>query len=137
MGRVCLTASALASSVGPYLADWNETHVKNPRWPPHAKFHNGQTMSTGLCLGLLTAYYTWRSIPASAPDSLRTAAIFGSLYFATAMSGILYPGAKGIDPEFGQGFPQFWVFLFFISLPWVGYMLEMRIGDDEGLLRRG
>lgn len=83
-------------------------------------------MSTGLCLGLLTAYYTWRSTPMPAPDSLRTAAIFGSLYFATALSGILYPDAKGIDPEFGDGFPQVWVFLFLIGLPWVGYMLQMQ-----------
>ncbi len=125
-GRICLTAAALFNSIGPYAADWNETHVKNPRWPPHAKFHNGQTMSTGLVLGIFTAYYTWRSAPLNAADSLRTAAIMGSIYWVTALSGALYPGAKGTDPEFGEGFPQFWFFSGLGCLPWIGYWLEIR-----------
>ncbi|MDI1491799.1 MAG: hypothetical protein OHK93_003010 [Ramalina farinacea] len=105
-GRVCLTVAALTTSISPYIADWNETHVKNPNWPPHARFHNGQTMSTGLALGLLTLYFTWRRSPINAVDSLRTAAILGSFYGATAMTAIMYPGALAIDPEFGEGFPQ-------------------------------
>ena len=125
LGRGILTVSALCTSIGPFAADWSSTHVFNPRWPPHAKFHNGQTMSSGLALGLLTAYYTWR--PTHNPvDSLRTAAMLGSLYFVTALTGILYPGAKGMDPEFGEGFPQFWPFVGFIGLPWVGYWLVRR-----------
>ena len=79
-------------------------------------------MSSGAALGLLSAYYTWRPTPNPA-DSLRTAAIFGSLYFVTALSGIFYPGAEGMDPEFGEGFPQMWPFLGFSGLPWVGYLL--------------
>lgn len=45
LGRILLALVAVVTSVGGYIADWNETHVYNPRWPPHAKFHNGQTMS--------------------------------------------------------------------------------------------
>lgn len=125
-GRVCLTVTALATSVGPYIVDWNKTHVKNPKWPPHARFHNGQTMSIGLALGLLTLYYTWRSTPSTTADSLRTAAIFGSLYAITAISGIFYPGALAVDPEFGQGFPQLPLFLLMAALPWLGCVLELR-----------
>lgn len=124
-GRICLTASALVTSIGPYLADWSESHVLNPRWPPHAKFHNGQTMSFGLTLGIMTAYYTWRATP-QPKDSMRTAAIFGSLYYVTALSAILYPGSKAVDPEFGEGFPQFWIFAGNTVLPWLGYLLELR-----------
>ena len=121
-GRACLTASALITAIGPFAADWSASHLFNSRWPPHAKFHDGQTMSFGAALGLLTAYYTWRPTPNPA-DSLRTAAILGSLYFLTGLSGILYPGSRGMDPEFGEGFPQFWPFLGFSGLPWVGYWL--------------
>ena len=120
--RVCLTISAIINAVGPYMADWSESHVKNPRWPPHAKFHNGQTMSTGLCLGLLIAYYTWRPTPLP-KDSLETAAILGTVYWVTSLSGILYPGALAVDPEFGEGFPQFWPFLGLACFSWVGYWL--------------
>ena len=125
-GRICLTLAGLAASIACYIADWNETHVKNPRWPPHAKFHNGQTMSMGLCLGLLTIYYTWRPTPIATMTSLHTAAIFGSLYGITAISGIFYPGALPVDPEFGNGFPQLPVFLAMSGLPWLGYLLELR-----------
>ena len=120
--RTCLSISAIVNIIGPYAADWSESHVLNPRWPPHAKFHNGQTMSTGLCLGLLTAYYTWRPTPSPA-------AIMGSLYFITALSGILFPGTLAIDPEFGEGFPQFWVFVSEVGLPWLGYWLaRLKLG---------
>ena len=125
-GRVCLTVTALTTSIGPFIADWNETHVKNPKWPPHARFHNGQTMSTGLALGLLTLHYTWRPSPFNAVESLRTAAILGSVYGATAISGIMYPGALAIDPEFGEGFPQLPLFLGMTGLPWIGYLLDLR-----------
>ncbi|KAL6716126.1 hypothetical protein ACLMJK_005692 [Lecanora helva] len=124
-GRACLTISALITAIGPYAADWSTTHVFNPRWPPHAKFHNGQTMSTGLLLGISTAYYTWRST-SNPRDSLRTAAIMGSVYFLAGLSAILYPGAKGVDPEFGEGFPQFWLFVGCSALPWMGFWLARR-----------
>lgn len=44
----------------------------------------------------------------------------------TALSGVLYPGAEGMDPEFGEGFPQEWPFSGFALLPWVGFWLARR-----------
>ena len=125
LGRVLLSACALVTSTGCYIADWSESHVLNPRWPPHAKFHNGQTMSFGLFLGILTAYYAWRgaTTPQQAKDSLWTAAILGSLYWVAGLSAILYPGTLAVDPEFGEGFPQFWVFVGGLVMPWVGYLM--------------
>lgn len=127
-GRVCLTLVAMSTSTICYVADWNETHVKNPRWPPHARFHNGQTMSLGLLLGILTAYYTWRPTRdvVAAKDSLYTAAVLGSLYYVAGISAIFYPGTKWMDPEFGDGAPQRPFFLAHIALAWVGWWLEMK-----------
>ena len=79
-------------------------------------------MSLGLTLGILSAYYTWRATP-QPKDSLRTAAILGSLYFVAGLSAILYPGTLAIDPEFGEGFPQLGLFVGMIVLPWLGYLL--------------
>ncbi|KIW15546.1 hypothetical protein PV08_05594 [Exophiala spinifera] len=59
-GRVCLSLVAGVLGPGCFVADWSRTHVFNPRWPPHAKFHNGQTMAMGASLALGTLYYTWR-----------------------------------------------------------------------------
>jgi hypothetical protein len=127
-GKALLTLSALMQILGPFLADFNHTHVKNPRWPPHAKFHNGQTMSMGLALGLASLYYTYRRGPstsaAAKPDDYFTAALFGCLYWITGLSGILYPGSLAVDPEFGEGFPQVWLFVPLFVASWAGAWLE-------------
>jgi len=100
LGRFFISLSAFTQIVGPFVADFNETHVKNPRWPPHARFHNGQTMTLGLCLGLATIYYGFRrTTPATKVDSITTAAVFGSLYWIAGLSAIWYPGTKWKDPE--------------------------------------
>jgi hypothetical protein len=126
LGKALLSLSALNQIFGPFIADFNHTHVKNPRWPPHAKFHNGQTMSMGLLLGLATLYYTYRSRPSglAKKDDYFTAAIFGSLYWITGLSAILYPGSKGMDPEFGEGFPQVYIFGPLMMASWIGAWLE-------------
>lgn len=132
-GRACFTIAAAFTSAGCYAADWNETHVKNPKWPPHARFHNGQTMSMGLCLGLLTAYFAWRPVfspgghgVVDAQHCVTIAAVIGSLYWVTGLSAILYPGTKWTDPEFGDGAPQLPIFCGLLALTWLGWFLEMR-----------
>ena len=56
LGKLLISSAAAAGMVGPYLFDWNETHIFNATWPPHAKFHNAQTMSSGVVLGLATLF---------------------------------------------------------------------------------
>ncbi|KAF2731293.1 hypothetical protein EJ04DRAFT_514711 [Polyplosphaeria fusca] len=153
-GKTLLALLALATILGPYLADWkyltptplptqltsppppSETHVLNPNWPPHARFHNGQTMTTGLMLGLLTLLYL-RAPPVSArkdeeKSNINHALLFLHLYYVPALSGALYPGALFIDPEFGEGKPQLWLFMGFLGVAWWGWGLEMRRLGGKG-----
>lgn len=51
IGAWIITLVALVTIIGPFVADWNATHIYNPRRTPHAKFHNAQTMLLGLGLG--------------------------------------------------------------------------------------
>ena len=54
-------------AVSAYAADWNETHIYNPRWPPHAKFHNARTMLLGTLLAGMTLFFTWLGFTHRAP----------------------------------------------------------------------
>ena len=92
-GRGFILLGNLVYSIGAFVFDYNETHVKNPLWPPHAKFHNGQTMSLGVLLSAMSLYFLFR--PArkdQIKDNLWTAATIGTFYCGAGLSAILYPG---------------------------------------------
>ncbi|EAQ84214.1 hypothetical protein CHGG_10618 [Chaetomium globosum CBS 148.51] len=142
LGKLFLTLDAIGLLFGAPIADYNHTHIFNPRWPPHAKFHGAQTITLSVLLGLATLYYTWRpslpqgaSTPAAAAlakqrkqDALNAAVFTGTIYWAAGLASILYPGTDGIDPEFGpSGFPQAPVFVGFASAAVLGWMLERRV----------
>ncbi|KAK7036098.1 alpha beta-hydrolase [Favolaschia claudopus] len=119
IGKTLLTVVALVTSIGCYIADWNVTHIHNPMWPGHAKFHNGQTMSMGLLLGITMLWYLfapptignpkklaggrenahiWREVQRDAAlANLRTVGVLGALYRVTQASAYLYPGSKPWD----------------------------------------
>jgi len=100
----------------------------------------------GLCLGLVCLYYTFRSarLPAQTTaqaasfaketqkSDLFTAALIGSLYWITGLSAILYPGTLAVDPEFGTGFPQFWLFSGLATVVWVGWWVEGVLIERRG-----
>lgn len=48
ISRLLFTLSGIGLSVGAHLADLSPSHIFNHRWPPHAKFHTGQTLSMSL-----------------------------------------------------------------------------------------
>ena len=96
--RVLLTAFASMTIVSPFLADWNATHIHNPHWPPHAKFHNAQTMAMAVLLGLATLFFTWRRREDPA-TSLLAAWVFAALYWASQALAFLFPGVAWTDPD--------------------------------------
>ncbi|KAI0552443.1 hypothetical protein F4679DRAFT_89412 [Xylaria curta] len=109
LGRILLTIDSFLLIVGSPVADYSATHIFNPNWPPHAKFHNGQTITMSVMLGLATLFYTWRSpaSPTVQKEFRLISAFTGSIYWLAGLCAILYPGTMGLDPEFGgPGFPQ-------------------------------
>lgn len=96
---------AVMTIVSPFLADWNVTHIYNPNWPPHAKFHNAQTMCFGVICGALALAYLWRRGSAPIQD-LATGAIFAGMYWAAQLPAILFPGTAFYDPDHATGKPH-------------------------------
>jgi hypothetical protein len=99
VGRVLITLAALWSAGGSYIFDWNSTHIFNPNWPPHAKFHNAQTMLLGTCLGVLSLWILWA---AKLEDKIKTqlAVLLASFYWLTQIGATLFPGTALTDPQF-------------------------------------
>lgn len=128
LGKVLISFVAAETAAGPYLADWNATHIHNPTWPPHAKFHNGQTMSLGLGLALATIWQLWRphDTPRDAGRALDAASLTASLYWLTTTSALVYPGAKAVDPPGNGRFPQWKFVVPSLALVVVGHGLERR-----------
>ncbi|WP_368783640.1 DUF6640 family protein [Arthrobacter sp. B1805] len=44
--RTVLRTIAVATAVGGFIADWNRTHLFNPQWPPHARFHDAMSITS-------------------------------------------------------------------------------------------
>ncbi|KAK4235445.1 hypothetical protein C8A03DRAFT_46433 [Achaetomium macrosporum] len=134
-GKILLTIDALGLLLGAPIADYNHTHIFNPRWTPHAKFHGAQTITLSAALGLATLYYTWRPSFLSLQnkrsvqrerDSLGMAVFTGTIYWLAGLVAILYPGTEGVDPEFGPAgsFPQRNVFTAFAGMAVLGWLVE-------------
>ncbi len=96
--------------VGGLLADYlvwatARQHMKNPAWPPHAKFHNAQTILLGIGLGVLTLALV--TVPAA--DSqfhLILAGCTASLYWLSMLVAPAFRGTAWVDPEFRDATPR-------------------------------
>jgi hypothetical protein len=107
-GRVMLTIIALFTIIAPFLADWNPTHIYNELWPPHAKFHNAQTMSMGVLLGLAALFFLWSK--RGAAQDYWPSIVFVSLYWVSQLPAFLFPGVAWTDPNLlksGQSLSDF------------------------------
>jgi hypothetical protein len=90
ISRLLFTLSAIRLTVGAHVADMNPTHIFNGRWPPHAKFRTGQTLSMSLLLALLTIFFAWRKTSDQREAVLATAG-FAATYWVTQATAISYP----------------------------------------------
>ncbi len=80
-------------------------HLHNPRWPPHAKFHNCQTMVIGIFLGLITLGILF-GMPLTFSRICLAAAVSGT-YFVSMLFAPVFPGTAWHDPEFADLDPMF------------------------------
>jgi hypothetical protein len=102
-GKLLLSIVAVFTIVSPYVADWNASHIYNPLWTPHAKFHNAQTMAVAVLLGSSSLFFLWRKYAQAALlIGLLTGDLLASLYWASQVIAFLYPGVAWTDPNLLQ-----------------------------------
>ncbi|HWE94770.1 MAG TPA: DUF6640 family protein [Tepidisphaeraceae bacterium] len=93
-----VTVAALLTSGLAYVFEWNDTHVFNPKWPPHAKFHNAQTLLLGSLLGAVSFFLLWGR------HDVHAAILTCSLYWIAQLGSLAFPGTALVDPEFRERF---------------------------------
>src|SRR3981081_306774 len=132
VSRLLFTLSAIGMTVGAHIADLSPSHMFNDRWPAHAKFHTGQTLSMAVLLALLTIVFAWRKTSDRRGATYATAG-FAAAYWITQATAIAYPNTAFYDPEFTPahaftlGLPiQAYFEIFFISLIALASWLALR-----------
>jgi hypothetical protein len=132
--RIIFIALGILMPVGAHLADFNATHIFNPDWPPHAKFHGAQTLMLSVLLGGMTILVAWRRT-ADRLSSIIAASGFASLYWISQGAAALYPGTAFFDPRFDTPdkyllglADQLWIELLFLSLTALAAWLALRPG---------
>ena len=80
-------------------------HLFNPHWPPHAKFHNAQTMLMGIVSGTSSLVILFGTRRLTLPVLLLAAAIAAN-YFVTMALAPLFPRTAWMDPEFAASIPR-------------------------------
>lgn len=133
-GKLLISFIGVFTALSPYIADWNKTHIYNPTWPPHAKFHNAQTMVLGALLGMLTIYSLWFRKGVDEKQKVNEATLLAALYWVAQFPALLFPGAKLVDASSLRGPVVFGIELnqiimdivFVLPILWLGYYLEMK-----------
>jgi hypothetical protein len=135
-GRFLLRSVALGTALGGFAADWNRTHLFNPAWPPHARFHDAQTIALGALLGG-AALQCLRT-----DDDARRVALgagLPALFWTSMAASFVFPGTAGMQSEFPELVPQVrgvWIDERFAA----GLMLMVGLGGyllERRRLRRG
>jgi len=143
-GRALLRSVAALTAAGGFAADWNRTHLFNPTWPPHAKFHDAQTIALGALLGGAGLYYLGRNgNRGDGRDSSGSDLLLGTLlpafFWLAQGSAFAFPNAQGLEAEFPQYVPRVkgvWVNERFssgamLALAAAGYVLERRAAGSR------
>ncbi|UJF25708.1 DUF6640 family protein [Planococcus sp. 107-1] len=95
-GKIILGSVAVFTVLGGFIADMNKTHMKNPDWPPHAKFHDAMSITLGAFLGTASLYFLSRKTFDSHQD-IQLSALLPSMYWAAQGVSFFYrkhPGWK-------------------------------------------
>jgi hypothetical protein len=77
--RIFMTILWISVAVGPIAADFNPTHLFNPDWPPHARFHMMTVFTSAVAIALFGLYLCWGPAK-SRLANLRAGAVLGTLY---------------------------------------------------------
>lgn len=104
MSRALVGSLLAAIGVGPLLVDFAfeptaGQHIRNPNWPPHAKFHDAQYIAMSPLISAVGLRILFQR--GGDPHAhLRQAAALASVAWLGMWGALLLPGTAATDPEF-------------------------------------
>ena len=103
LGQIILTIAALITLIGPTAVDWNDSHVFNPKWPPHARFHAIVYLCMTIGFSLIALWLIWRASTNHLADMLIAALVpilsWGSFFIAVSVPGAAAEDEPGSLPR--------------------------------------
>jgi len=104
-GRIVLTLSLAAGMIAFAVFQWNTTHVFNPKWHPHARFHAVQLGLFFITLSGIGLWLLWGSA-INPPTAAWLAAAVPLVFWGGEFAALLVPGTDpSPDPANPNTFP--------------------------------
>ena len=128
--KILLSVLVVISTLVSVIVDWNASHVFNPDWHPHGRFHDVMLLTLLVGLIPLLLWLLWR--PSSEPEvavTVTTAILvlfWGSFYINLLVPGTSPAAETGELPPIVLGlplYPNMVVAAIIIVLALVGYWL--------------
>jgi hypothetical protein len=105
VGRIILTVPLAAGIIAFAAFQWNTTHVFNPKWHPHARFHAVQIGLFFIALSAIGLWLVWGSA-VSPPTAAWLAAAVPVVFWGGEFAALLVPGTDpSPDPANPNTFP--------------------------------
>ncbi|TRO37820.1 hypothetical protein EQ845_04845 [Pseudomonas putida] len=103
--KVLLTLIAAMNLVAAFWADvlgpFAQEHIFNPRWPPHAKFHDAQYICMSMLISVIALWLLWRRDHRQTINQIVSGLILATPYISM-YGALLFPGTAMLDPEFDK-----------------------------------
>ena len=140
-GKWLLTFALDGGVLAAFLADWNATHVFNPLWHAHARYHLRVNLFFFTGVASVATWLLWR--PSREPRVALAAAAFLSLAFWTpffyvpllARATSYWVAAPGTEPRISGTivYPNLVIFVIFVLITGAGWRLGRGASPDRNL----
>lgn len=99
ISRLVLSGAAIGTIAGTGLADLNRSHVFNPSWPPHARFHSAAGWGSIAGSQLLALWLLWRPSEHAGESevAIKIAALLPVIAWAPFFLALATPGTAVED----------------------------------------
>lgn len=130
ISKYIISFCALITIFLPTIMDLNSTHMTNPLWPPHARFHWSIQWYSITILNVIALYLLWgRYQDAGSSLSIKMAGLAPILFWGNFFPSLFMPGTSpwpdGIEP-FTAIPPNVYIAGLITFLSSLGVCLDMR-----------